>query len=147
MLYEDPETRFWRSFTPLDNGCWEWQLARSTSGYGVFRVSHPRRQWQAHRWAYHHFVGPVPPDKAVCHRCDNRACVNPEHLFMGTWADNAADAARKGRMRHTLTIADVIEMRRLRLTTTLPYRAIAARFGVTAMTAWRAITGARWTHV
>lgn len=91
--------RFWskadRGAGP--NGCWPWQAAINTSGYGVF---HPVKGETigAHRWALSQALGrTLAPDEFACHRCDNPACVNPAHLFVGTHDDNMSDMVAKGR--------------------------------------------------
>ena len=83
------------------DSCWDWTGARNEHGYGNFRYParrHLKRiESLAHRFAYRAFVGPIPRGMNVLHRCDNRQCVNPAHLWLGTHEDNMEDMARKGR--------------------------------------------------
>lgn len=77
-LGSPPEVRFFALVKKAKNGCWLWQAHRSPSGYGDFKVR--RKTWRAHRWAYQHFVAPIPDGFHVHHRCASTNCVNPEHL-------------------------------------------------------------------
>lgn len=91
------EERFWAKVdkdTP--SGCWMWTAHRNQWGYGVFS-GEGRRLILAHRFSFRATQGPTPEGKIVCHTCDNPACVNPAHLYLGTHWDNAQDCVRRGR--------------------------------------------------
>jgi hypothetical protein len=93
----DPAARFWAK-VQRGEGCWEWQGANNGKGYGCFGKE-GSRPYYAHRFSWELHAGPIPDGLFVLHRCDNRRCVNPEHLFLGTQGDNMRDMIAKGRGR------------------------------------------------
>jgi len=91
--------RFMQHVIPEPNsGCWLWIGAEKHNGYGVFNKGNDCAV-RAHRWSYEHFKGPIQPGLVVCHSCDVRCCVNPNHLWVGTIKDNQQDMSKKGRFK------------------------------------------------
>lgn len=137
--------------TDKSGDCWEWTGTRNNNGYGVIRIQ--RKMIGAHRVAYELAFGAFDKALFVCHRCDNPTCVRPDHLFLGTLSDNAADMCRKGRQAKgernghaSLTDKKVVEIRALyKHGITVPE--LAAVYGSTRSAVGHAVKGRTWRHL
>jgi hypothetical protein len=94
--------RFWEKVAKsTSSGCWEWRSSIRGNGYGAFftnLIGEGRKCHGAHRFSWTLVNGPIPEGMWVLHKCDNRICVNPDHLFIGDRVDNMNDCASKGRV-------------------------------------------------
>lgn len=142
------QARFWNK-VDKSGDCWEWKAHRSRAGYGRIGVNGKARD--AHRLSYEMEYGEIPDGLCVLHTCDNRGCVNPDHLWLGTKKDNNRDAMLKGRNAHgsrhpraKLCNLDVWLIRELSLTQT--GKDIAEWFGIHKGTVSNIKNNKRWTH-
>lgn len=132
-----------------ENGCWNWLGSKGKAGYG--RIICKGKSIRVHRISYAARYGEIPDGFSVCHICDNPRCMNPDHLFLGTHAENMADRTAKGRSpgrrnpgatngRSILSEGDV----RMILDSSETHRMLAARYGVSRSTISMLKSGRTW---
>lgn len=130
-----------------NSGCWLWMGSTATGGYG--RVWHKGKPELAHRVSYWLACGPTS-DKQVLHRCDNPACVNPDHLFLGDIAGNMGDRDKKGRQargeRQGSAVLTETQVRLLR-DAKGSERALAKQFGIAPSTVRKIRLRKTWAHL
>lgn len=145
------EADFWER---VEKGpdCWLWTGWTDRDGYGLWKRRQQNRR--AHRDAYRFTKGPIPEGMLVCHTCDNPPCVNPDHLFLGTVADNNRDRERKGRgirgvraHRSKLTPAEVREIRRRYREDGVRQVDLAEEYGVSQPSISSLLRGESWAHI
>ena len=136
----------------VESGCWEWNRYRMPGGYG--RIRHEGHMWLAHRLSYRAFNGDIPDGLVVRHKCDNRCCVNPDHLEVGTQKDNVHDSINRGSFVYRdnpkgadhpnakLTEKQVKEI----LNSNETQRSLAAKYGVSFQLISQIKRGKIWQH-
>ncbi len=157
--------RFWAKVIVLGPGrCWLWTACLSGpkgNQYGMFTTGGRKRKklWKAHRYSWMITYGGIPNSLQVCRQCDNRLCVNPKHLFLGTQRDNMDDMSVKGRRAYGGRVANKGEdnpkakltNRSVQLIKNLQgkvaSRKVAQRFGVEKTAVLRIWNGLRWRHL
>lgn len=97
---------FFKHVSPQEDGCWQWTGRIRDGGYGRMKLN--GKETRAHRVSWLIHKGDIPNGLCVLHRCDNRLCVNPKHLFLGTRRDNYEDMKKKGRHSHGETHAAAV---------------------------------------
>ena len=170
MLPSRDVARFWSKVEmpnadrkgPLGDSCWLWKgiirVGRYGKGlpYGRFKakVDGKWSRLTAHHIAYELTHGPIPDEVFVLHECDNPICVNPDHLFLGTKADNNRDRAKKGRSargenhpKSKLVPEQVLEIRRLNREEGWTHRKLATHFGVGKGSIQGILNGSHWSHL
>lgn len=150
------EDRFW-SHVDKSSNCWMWLAGLTGNGYGSFNVK--GKTQRAHRVIYELKYGSISERMCVCHTCDNRLCVRPSHLFLGTQKDNVRDASVKGRLagrvagvsmnkgetngRAKLTEEDVLAIRK----DTRSLIEIAEGYNICKQTVLNVKSRKRWKHL
>lgn len=153
-------SRFW-SYVDTSGGpdsCWEWQRGKTSRGYGAWKpYGTPGPSIPTHRMSWEITYGAIPEGMLVCHKCDNRPCCNPSHLFLGDHLANAKDRVQKGRSnvrdmrganhpRARLTEEKVCEIR-VASAGGETLASIANRFAIAEQTAGHIVSRYRWKHV
>lgn len=139
-----------KAYPEPNTGCWLWIGSGDKNGYGRIKIN--RKNIQAHRLSYQLFKGDIPNSMLICHTCDVPACVNPDHLFLGTAKENSQDSVKKGRdfrgkRNAKLSKEQVLIIRQIRTSTNHTYAEIAEKFGVTIAAVTDVCLKRNWKHV
>lgn len=160
---------FWAKVdkSPHPKGCWVWTASVNIKGYG--QTAYRQRMCGAHRMSYVIHNGLIPEGMLICHHCDNRVCVNPTHLFIGTAQDNSTDMKEKGRSalgpkngmiknphkqprgevhgNSKFTAGDILEIRRLYASKWGSATQIGLLFGTSKKYVLKVVHRQTWTHI
>lgn len=139
--------RFWDKVDRLGpDDCWAWTASYGPFGYGQYRIPQGKN-WRAHRLAYVLTHGEIPEGAVIMHTCDNRTCVNPQHLQVGTQKQNLVDMARRGRCPQARLTPEAVADLRRRVAAGEPLAAVAKSYGIKRVTANAAVRGNTWGHI
>lgn len=143
--------RFWEKVNKTE-GCWNWTGGTNWDFYGVMKVD--GRNVIASRFSWQIHFSPIPAGMRVCHKCDNPRCVRPDHLFLGTDADNSRDMVQKGRQVRgekngpaKLTSPQVMSIRREYACGNTTYSKLAIKYSIHRGTIQQIILGKSWRHL
>ena len=150
--------RFWKKVdVKSKDECWEWTGSKYYNGYGQF-FENPNKI-TAHRFSYELANGKINDKKLlVCHKCDNRGCVNPNHLFLGTHKENLQDMYNKGRQNNpspigeknpnvVVTEKEVKQIRKIYAKGGISYKKLGEKFGISETQTTRIVKKESWKHV
>lgn len=142
-----PEERFWEKVIKTHNGCWEWQGAKGNkTAHGRFKVN--GSLVGAHRYSYELAHGEIPDGAYICHKCDNPACVNPDHLYAGTPRDNVLDMLRRDRSTNVLlTKNKVKEIRQRYANGGITQKKLASVYNVSEHTISSVVNRITWNWI
>lgn len=145
--YPSIEDRFWAKVDKVTDpdGCWVWVGAMNRVGYGAVGGNTPEEL--AHRLSWTFQNGPIPPGMKICHHCDNRPCVRPDHLFLGTQAENVADAAQKMRWKTKLTASAIREIRHRYFIDGIGQSDLGREYGVSNKYIHKVVHQVRFKHI
>jgi hypothetical protein len=152
--HRDILERFWEKVDVRGpDECWEWLAGKTTNGYGFF-CPRPGSRLRAHRFSWElHNAQEIPEGLVVRHTCDNKMCVNPAHLLIGTQAENVREAVERGLWHNkrggtpVLTADKVREIRRLHKEESLGYKRLGRLFSVSPSAIRAVVKGRSWAWV
>lgn len=153
-IHEFSPAEFWnKAVISSRTGCWEWTASKTGTRYGKTHIN--GKEFSAHRISFYIFFGIDPMGKCVCHKCDNPLCINPNHLFLGTYKDNIVDMISKGRdtmigernSMAKLTEKNVLSIREQYSIGGVTYKQLAIKHGVSITVIHQVVKGEIWSHV
>ncbi len=146
--------RIKKRYSIKETGCWEWNNVTASHGYG--NIHFEGKPFLAHRLMFLLYKGEIPKNMDICHSCDNKKCVNPDHLWLGTHYENMMDNIKKGRgnkqkgiecHKSKLKEEDVLEIRKLYNKGGFSVIVLAKIFGVTHQNIYNIIIRKIWKHI
>lgn len=147
-LTQEDINRFWSRINIRGpDECWEWTAGLS-NGYG--EITYHKKKFRCHRLSYAINIGPIPKGKLVLHKCDNKPCCNPNHLYVGSYGDNILDVIKRQSPKlgkpSMFNLTEVLTMKKLHTNGMSP-KVIAENYGVSRSYIYQIIRGERGINV